>query len=142
MALSFFVEKHLIPTENETTGILGQAAGLWNEIKKYLEKQGPVKEEWKIYTQKAGWCKKLLLLKEKEERNIIFLYPNTDCITGVMVYGEKAVEAARVSSLPYEIIERILSAKPYKEGRSFQIEIRNAEDYLVLKKLMDIKLQN
>ena len=110
-------------------------------MKLYIEKHGLIREEWKFYSQKAGWCKKILLLSEKEERNIIFLYPNIDCFTCVLVFGEKAVEVAEKSDLPKNIIDSILSAKQYREGRSFNVEIRTQQDFEVLKKLIDIKIQ-
>lgn len=142
MTLSFFCDKYMLPSENEVSGVLGKAAVMWNETKQYIEKYGSVKEEWKIYSQKAGWCKKLLLMSGKEERNIIFLYPNMEYFTGVLVFGDKAVSVAENSGLPENILESILLAKAYREGRSFNIEIREPHDFEMLKKLIDIKTLN
>ena len=142
MTLGFFCDKYMLPSENEVSGILGKSAVMWNEVKQYMEKFGLVKEEWKIYSQKAGWCKKLLLISGKEERNIIFLYPNIEYFTGVLVFGEKAVSVAVNSELPENILDSILNARAYREGRSFNIEIRESQDFEILKKLIDIKILN
>jgi hypothetical protein len=142
MTLSFFCDKCMLPSENEVSGVLGKAAVMWNEVKQYIEKYGSVKEEWKIYSQKAGWCKKLLLVSGKEERNIIFLYPNLEFFTCILVFGDKAVSVAENSKLPKNILERILLAKPYREGRSFDIEIRVPQDFETLKMLIDIKVES
>jgi len=142
MTLSFFCDKFMLPSENEVYGVLGKVAVMWHEVKQYIEKYGSIKEEWKIYSQKAGWCKKLLLVSGKEERNIIFLYPNMECFTGVLVFGDKAVSVAENSGLPEDILDSILLAKAYREGRSFNIEIKEPQDLEILKKLIDIKIQN
>lgn len=142
MALSFFCDKYIIPSEEQVTGILGKSAIYWDEVKQYIGEYGVIKEEWKIYSQKAGWCKKLLLISNKEERNIIFLYPNIECLTCIMVFGEKAVDTAENSELPKDILRDILLAKAYREGRSFNIEIKTSQDYVILKKLIDIKIHN
>ncbi|AEY67476.1 DUF3788 family protein [Clostridium sp. BNL1100] len=141
MSLSFFCDKYVLPSGNEVSGVLEKAVAMWNDVKLYIEKYGLIKEEWKFYSQKVGWCKKILLISNKEERNIIFLYPNINCFTCVLVFGEKAVFAAQKSELPENILDSILSAKQYREGRSFNVEIRTPQDFEVLKKLIDIKIK-
>ena len=141
MSLSFFCDKYMLPSENEVIAILENMATLWHDVKQHIEKYGLTKEEWKIYSKKAGWCKKILLLSNKEERNILFLYPNMNSFTCVLVFGEKAVLVAQKSELPQNILASILNAKPYREGRSFNVEIRTPQDFEVLKKLIDIKIQ-
>lgn len=57
-----------------------------------------------------------------------------------MVFGEKAVTAAENSNLPAFVIQNILGAKEYTEGRTFHTEVGTPEDFAVVKKLLDIKL--
>jgi hypothetical protein len=142
MGLSFFCDKYYIPSECEVSEVLGETTKFWSELKHYLETYGMIREEWKIYSQKSGWCKKLLLATGGEERNMIFMYPNVNYFTGVLVFGEKAVREAELCGIPEEILNKILSAKPYMEGRSFNIEIRGALDFENIKKLITIKIQN
>lgn len=141
MSLSFFCDKSVLPSENELSLVLENTSKLWHDVRLYIKKYGTIKEEWKIYSQKVGWCKKILLLSNKEERNILFLYPNINYFTCVLVFGEKAVGVAEKSGLPQYILDSILSAKQYREGRSFNVEIRTQQDFEVLKKLIDIKIQ-
>ena len=142
MALSFFCEKAVKPSEQQVAEILGEISIYWDSVKQCISEYGEVKEEWKIYSQKAGWCKKIFLISDKEERNIIFIYPNIGYMTCVLVYGEKAAELAKHSELPKDIIRNIMLSKVYKEGRSFQLEIKTPQDFIVLKRLIDIKIQS
>jgi hypothetical protein len=129
------------PSENDVSGVLEEAAALWNAVNQEIGKYGKIKEEWKIYSIKTGWCKKILLVSNKEERNILFMYPNEGFFTCVLVYGEKAVQAVQQTDISESILDSILSAKAYKEGRSFNVEIRTPKDFDVLVKLIDIKVQ-
>ncbi len=141
MSLSFFCDKYLLPSVSEVNEALGESHAMWNDVKQYMENYGKTKEEWKIYSQKAGWCKKIFLTEGKKERNIIFLYPNINYFTCILVFGEKAVSAAEKSELPKNIIDSIYNAKQYSEGRSFIVEIRTQQDLEILKKLIDIKIK-
>lgn len=141
MLLSFFCDKYLLPSESEVNEALGETQAMWNEVKQYIEKHGEIKEEWKIYSQKVGWCKKIFLTGGKKERNIIFLYPNINFFTCILVFGENAVSAAEKSELPKNILDSIYNAKQYSEGRSFNVEIRTQQDFEILKRLIDIKIK-
>lgn len=141
MSLSVFNDKYTLPSEKDVAEVLEGATQMWDDVKHYIEKYGAITEEWKIYSKKAGWCKKILLVSGKEERNIIFLYPNLNYFTCILVFGEKAVLAAEKSQLPDNILDTITSAKQYREGCSFNIEVRSQTDLEVLKKLIDIKIQ-
>lgn len=141
MPLSFFCDKSLLPSEDEIDRVLGKVVEMWNNVNQYIKKYGSIKEEWKFYSQKVGWCKKILLISGKDERNIVFLYPNKNHFTCVFVFGEKAVCVAEKSELPENILESIYCAKQYREGRSFNVEIRTPLDFEVLKKLIDIKIR-
>ena len=57
------------------------------------------------------------------------------------MFGEKAVNVAQKTELPKSILDSILSAKQYKEGRSFNVEMKIPQDFEVLMKLIDIKIQ-
>jgi len=46
----------------------------------------------------------------------------------LFVFGKKATVAAEQSSLPKNILDAIRDAKPYVEGRSFRVEVKNVED--------------
>lgn len=142
MSLGFYCDKNILPSDEAVIELLGEAADYLIKLKELIQKYGATKEEWKIYNKQAGWCKKILLISGKEERNIIFLYPNQAYFTVVLVYGEKAVEALGNFNLPENVIKTIFSAKAYKEGRSFNFEVRSKEDFENIKKLVEIKIQH
>lgn len=142
MSFSIFCDKNFPPVEDEIQRVLGEVSMLWQEVRKYIERNQTIREEWKIYTKKAGWCKKILLVKSKEERNILFLYPNQNYFTAIMVYGDQAIEAIKEGGIPKDVQESILNARPYREGRSFSFEVRNPQELDVLKRLIDIKILN
>jgi len=58
------------------------------------------------------------------------------------VFGDKAVEAAKKSNLPENIIRCIEEAIPYVEGRSFMVEIKNSDNLELSKQLLKIKQNN
>lgn len=139
MALSIFEDKIKKPYDEDIREALGSSCRLWEEIKEYMAgNPGAMLEEWKYYGKSSGWT---LLLKQKK-RTIIYMFPGKDFFTTLFVFGEKAMEQAGESNLPHYIIERINSAKPYMEGRSFQVEVKSEQDLENVKILMDIKLNN
>ena len=142
MALSYYCDKNIQPSEEEVNFLLGNVAAIWTGIAEYIQTFGSIKEEWKIYSKKAGWCKKIWLINGKSERNILFLYPNADYVTAIFVYGEKAVKEAEDSDLPKDIIANIMQAKTYQEGRSFTITMKGTEDLETAKELILIKVKN
>lgn len=56
--------------------------------------------------------------------------------------GEKAVEAARGSTLPGSILAVIDEARKYAEGRAVRIEVKSKRDPAIARKLSAIKMAN
>lgn len=139
MPLSIFADKQRKPEYKDVIEVLGGTAIFWDTIKNNISSQYPGSiEEWKYYSKSSGWT---LLLKYKK-RTILYLFPCDGYITVLFVFGERAVQKAYENDLPQYIIERIESAVPYMEGRSFQIDVKNESDIEHVKKLIDIKTEN
>ncbi len=140
MALSIFTEKLEKPEKANITEVLGSTEMFWNGIIKYIIENypGTVDNEWKFYSKKSGWN----LLIKHQNRTILYMFPNKDYFSVLFVLGEKAVLRAFESSLPPYIIEKVESAKPYAEGRSFNFEVRNEQDMEFVKILINIKMNN
>ena len=139
MSLSIFEDKLKKPEQKEITEVLGSTEHLWNNIIDYIvPNYTGALEEWKYYGKSSGW---MLLIKHKK-RTILYLIPHNGFFIVLFVFGEKAARDACESNLPHYIIEKIESAKPYVEGRSFQIEVRNEQDIEYIKMLIDIKMIN
>jgi hypothetical protein len=139
MALSVLENKQKEPTNNDLFEVLGDAKAAWDCLKQsvvnmYLN----VTEEWKYYGKASGWT---LILKLKK-RTILYLFPCKEYFIVQFVYGEKAVEKAILSSLPENIMESIREAKPYAEGRSFRVEVKDMDDLESINELIIIKIDN
>lgn len=142
MALSTFIDKDNQPMINKVVLVLDDAYTYWESIDNYIKKFGEIRTEWRFYSKKVGWCKKVFLVNGNKERNIVFLYPNQGYFTFVMVFGLKAIEQMSRSDISDEIIHQIESAKEYVEGKSFQKEVHTQEDVLLLQQLIDIKIHS
>jgi hypothetical protein len=116
---------------------LGKCYSQWIDLVQYFHDHvTPVTEAWKNYGKSSGWT---LLLKHRD-RTILYLFPGKRFFTALFVYGEKAFNAAKEADLPDDIRQRILHAKPYEEGRSFQVEIHGEKEMALIKQLIKIKL--
>lgn len=139
MAVSIFDSKLRIPNEYDVTEALGYSKRFWDELREYFARTyTPTTEEWKSYGEKSGWT----LILKYEGRTIQYLYPSKGYFLALFVFGEQTVTAAEKSDLPQYVVNKIRDARPYVEGRSFNIEVRVAGDLEVVKKLIDIKIKN
>ena len=134
-----FIGKATKPSESELAAELGAAKTLWDELVKGLASEHKIDgQEWNSYSRKAGWA---LRLKHKE-RNIVYLSPHRGCFTASFALGDKAVQAARHSGLPPQVLKIIDEAKRYAEGTAVRIEVKTGKDVAVVKKLAAVKLGN
>ncbi|HEY9167118.1 MAG TPA: DUF3788 family protein [Candidatus Kryptonia bacterium] len=134
-----FPDKAVIPDEMKLLKILGDTGKFWREIRSYIEKDfGPVKSEWKFYSEKSGWTMKLLLKK----RNLFFLSPVDGGFRMSFIFGDKAVSAIEESDIPKKIIDEVRNAKKYVEGRGIRMEVKSAKTVEIVKKLIKIKIEN
>ncbi len=137
MATSIFDKKELMPDDGQLSEVLGDSKSLWDTLDTYiLEHHKGIKKEWKFYSNKAGWC----LVFKKKSRTLLYLTPSKDYFKVWFVFGEKATYYAKESGLPKYIIDTILLATPYTEGRLFSIDInedKQLNDVLLLLKIKD-----
>jgi len=139
MADSIFDDKNMKPTEKILKETLGKTYKLWEEIKRHLaEEYEELTENWKFYNQKSGWLLKTL----KKKRNLFFFVPVKGFFKLTFIFGDKAVAAVEESNLPKNIKTTLKNAKKYMEGRGFQIKIKNSKDVEIIKKLVEIKINN
>jgi hypothetical protein len=139
MEPSFFCDKTAEPDASQLTDALGPTAGLWYELREYLETEyGPLVEEWKIYSTKSGWMKKVL----RKKRNLLFFTPLDGRFRLGFVFGDRAVAAVEASDLAEEIKQKLRDARKYAEGRGLVIEVTAPEDIEPVKRLLAIKVKN
>lgn len=133
MTANVFLDKAQAPTPSMVAHALGARARYLHELKHHV--QAPLVEEWKYYGKSLGWTLKLLLGK----RNLCFVIAADGYFAISFVLGDKAVEAAKGSRLPAELVQQLVDAKRYVEGRGIRIEVRSRRALEHAKILLDVK---
>jgi hypothetical protein len=124
-----FIGKAEAPSDAELAAALGSAKPLWDRVCDGLQLPG----EWHSYSKKAGWSMRL----KRGERNIVYLIPGSGHFEVSMVFGDRAVVAARNRGLA-SVFE---GAKRYAEGTAVRFPVKGPRDFAKVKKLVDIKLE-
>ena len=133
-----FIGKSEEPANDELTAELGSARGLWDQLVARLASESNiVVQEWNSYSPKAGWA---LRLKVKK-RNILYLSPGRGGFGVAFVLGDRAVEAARQSTLPRKVVRIIEEGKRYPEGTAVRMDVTGENDIAAVVMLAGIKLQ-
>jgi len=139
MSSSVFIEKSKKPTKTKLAEVLGSSSSLWEDIKSFIKENfGEFVEEWKFYSKKSGWTLKLL----RKKRNLFFFIPQEGHFKITFVFGDKAVSAVEKSDLPKGIINDLLKARKYMEGRGIQLDVTTKADVKHIKELLKIKIEN
>jgi hypothetical protein len=139
MAASIFFDKAIIPHDSMVAEALASTYSLWEELRSFVHESYPdISGEWKYYSKSAGWT---FPVKSKK-RTLYYFIPKDGYFSISFVFGDKAVAAAESAELPHEIIEAILSATPYMEGRSFAVDVDSPDMLENIKKLLKIKYEN
>jgi hypothetical protein len=133
MAASIFGEKAVLPNEEALRVALKDTQVLWDKI---LDISGG-KGEWKFYGKAAGWTFQV----KKGKRTLFYMMPKDGWFQMTFVYGERAVEAAQAYELPKNVLDDLLQAKAYVEGRSVAIEITSNKDIDVVEKMLQLKTE-
>jgi len=138
--LSAFGDKAITPDDGMVSAVLGDAAGIWEELISYVENNFPnITREWKHYGKAAGWTHKLI----SKKRNLLFFVPMTNCFRLRFVLGEKGCACVEADSeLPEKIKQAFRDATPYTEGRSIDIDINRRQQLETIKRLLEIKYEN
>ena len=112
---------------------------LWEELVAIpADMLNTAKADWSFYKKSTGW---LLLLKAKK-KTICTLIPKEDEFIVVFLFPERAVEAARESALPAEIMASIEGAKAYSSGRPFRVSVTCDGDLEPVRSLVRIKIDS
>jgi len=134
-----FIGKTEEPAEDELASALGPAKVLWDELLARLSAEcGLSVREWNSYSPKAGWA---LRLKVKK-RNIVYLGPCQQAFRVSFILGDRAIEAARQSKLPKNILKLVEEGKRYPEGTGVLMAVTSASDIPAIVKLAAIKMQH
>ena len=139
MAASIFADKAIIPNESMVEAAVADTYLLWKELLSHMRANYPdISGEWKNYGKQVGWTYSL----KSKKRTLCYFIPKDGYFSTGFVLGDRAVSVAEGSNLPSEIIESILSARHYVEGRSFAVEVNKAADLEAVRLLLKIKYEH
>jgi len=133
-----FIGRKTRPTQNVLSATLGPAAAAWDELVKWLTKQGIDCKQWQSISPKYGWSLRPAL----KSRTILYLGPCDGCFRVSFALGDRAVTATRSADLPKAVLDEIASAKKYAEGTAVRLIVHKTSDLDSIRKLVEIKLQN
>jgi hypothetical protein len=137
-ATNAFIAHPAQPSPGEISTALGPAENLWRQITHWVAEQGAPEAEWKSFSSKYGWS---LRMKQKK-RTILYLAPCNGCFRVSFILGDKAVEAARQSNLPRNVVKEIEQARHYVEGTGISLIVRQPKDLGPVRNLVQIKMAN
>ncbi|NQU32864.1 MAG: DUF3788 domain-containing protein [Bacteroidetes bacterium] len=136
---SVFMDKQIIPTNEDLLTNLGATYKFWTQLKEYIFEQYPDgKEDWNFPGKKYGWS---FRIKDKK-RAIMYFLPREGYFKVAFVFGQKALDIILETDVDQNIKDNLLAAKKYAEGRGISIEVRDQSNISDIKKLVNIKLAN
>jgi len=134
-----FLDKSVVPTEELLEEAYPKTYKYWVEIQEEVKKTcGNTIPEWKFYSKKYGWTRKTMLKK----RNLFFFQPYKTHFNLTYIFGDKAIVEIEKSDITQKIIEELLAAKKYAEGRGISIPIIKKSVLKDIYKLLEIKVKN
>lgn len=133
-----FIGKATQPTEKELASALGSADVVWQELVAWFAEQNVIVQEWNSYSLKAGWALRLKIKK----RNIIYLAPCAGCFRVALIFGDKAMAAARQANLSKSTLKLLDKAPRYPEGTGLRLTVKTSTDLVEIRKLALLKLAN
>jgi len=136
MTQHIFLDKSAPPTAAAVSRALGARAKYLDELKDHVA--APLTEEWKHYGKTIGWNLKLLLGK----RNLCFIAIHRGSFAIAFTFGDRAVALVEQSGLPADVVQSLVNAKRYVEGRGIRLEVTSRRVLGYAKQLLDIKRQS
>jgi hypothetical protein len=132
-----FIGKPEAPSAEELESALGSAAPRWHGLVSQLAADlGELAHEWTSYSLKAGWSLRL----RRGKRAVVYLCPSIRRFEAAFALGEAAIEKARTSGVPKEVMELIDGSPKYPEGTGIRLAVQNARDMRVARQLAAIKM--
>ena len=131
MAESIFGEKTIKPDDTALSAALKNSYALWTKM---LELSGGA-GEWKFYSKAAGWSYQV----KSGKRALFYMQPKDGFFRLTFVLGEHAVKAAASADLPAAVLDDLMRATAYVEGRSFAIDVGCDADIETAEKLLRLK---
>ena len=136
MESSIFLEKPHIPLEQEVKTALGDNYSLWTQIDVLnQEKFSPIEKQWRFSGKKLGWTLKF----SHKKKSINYVTPCQGFVRVSFALKDAEVALAHKSALPKAILDELINATKYPEGRPVRIVVKSMKDLEVFRILLEIK---
>ncbi len=136
---SIFMEKGIVPTDNDLIENLGSSFQLWKDIESVVLGLYPEgKGEWNFPGKNYGWSYRI---KDKK-RALIYLLPRSGFFRVAFVSGQKAYDIIMKENISASIKDDLSKAKKFAEGRGVRITVEDKKILPDITKLIRIKIGN
>ncbi len=137
MALSIFDDKSVMPDEPALEKGIGRRYTLFVDLRAFMHDSYPnIEEVWLHESKDSGWT----LAFRQKKKALLRVIPMDGFVSLVFLFNDKALQATASARMPRYVSEAIASARHYKVGTPFRVDIKTAANVKVTKKLIDIKM--
>jgi len=138
MPRSIFLDPTSCPTDIQLTEALGENYRFWETLRDGALKSGKVESEgWYFGGKKFGWSYRI----SDKKRVLIYLLPRDGFFKVAFVFGEKAIEEVKKSTINSHLIEELIAAKKYAEGKGIRFAIKSKEETIDALEFLRVKLE-
>lgn len=137
MALSYFADKAVRPSEAALRAALGTSFPLWRQVEDLVTDAAPgVHKEWGYTSTTTGWGLRLKLGK----RVLLYMTPGKSHFLTSLALGEKAVARAHQQRMPASVLKLLDDAPRYAEGRGIRLKVTKAQTVRQVAHLVALKV--
>ena len=125
------------PDEQSLADVLGDAWPCWEQLDRFLhEHSAGLQVEWKFYGKKHGWQLKAI----KQKRSVLYMIPDEGSFRAGLALNGPALDELQQSGLPPALIEEVMEAKAYPEGKPARVVVTSSEEVQIVEQLVQLKL--
>jgi hypothetical protein len=138
MPHSIFLDPTYCPTDIQLTEALGESYRFWEILRDAALKSGKVESEgWHFSGKKFGWSYRI----SDKKRVLIYFLPRDGFFKVAFVFGEKAIEEVQRSTINPNLIEELIYAKKYAEGKGIRFSVTTKEETMDALEFLRVKLE-
>jgi hypothetical protein len=138
MPHSIFLDSTYCPTDIQLTEALGENYRYWETLRDAALKSGKVETEgWHFGGKKFGWSYRI----SHKKRVLIYLLPRDGFFKVAFVFGEKAIEEVKKSTINPSLIKELMNAKKYAEGKGIRFSVSSKDETLDALEFLRVKLE-
>lgn len=139
MGQTILNDKLVKPNDDLIFSIIGDRQLLWKQTMSYLyDNNKDVSEEWKYYNDGKSWFFRAL----KKKKTVFWIGILEDTFRISFWFAEKLEPIILQSNLPENFKSDYKNAKAFNKSRCIYVDMKDADDFENIKKLIDLKLKN